>query len=100
MWHGRVCTPGVCGHEPFGEVPARCVRRTQEDAERAIQTMNGMVVGQWRVRCGWANHKQVWATASGKVQGKGIHAGSLRSRAAQQLQISVSKAAPLHLLCT
>ncbi|KAK9845716.1 hypothetical protein WJX81_000399 [Elliptochloris bilobata] len=32
--------------------------RTQEDAERAIQTMNGMVVGQWRVRCGWANHKQ------------------------------------------
>lgn len=35
------------------------MRRTQEDAERAIQTMNGMVVGQWRVRCGWANHKQV-----------------------------------------
>ena len=31
--------------------------RTREDAENAIQQVNGNFVGHRRVRCGWAQHK-------------------------------------------
>ena len=31
--------------------------RTREDAEHAIQQVNGSFVGHRRVRCGWAQHK-------------------------------------------
>lgn len=33
--------------------------RTKEEAERAIQEMHGQLIGSRRVRCGWAQHKQV-----------------------------------------
>ena len=33
-------------------------RRTREEAERALNTMNGTFLGHRRIRCGWAQHKQ------------------------------------------
>ena len=32
--------------------------RTREEAERALNTMNGTFLGHRRIRCGWAQHKQ------------------------------------------
>lgn len=32
--------------------------KTNEDAERGIQKMNGEMLGGRRIRCGWAQHKQ------------------------------------------
>jgi nucleolysin TIA-1/TIAR len=32
--------------------------RTREEADLAMQQMNGQFVGHRRVRCGWAQHKQ------------------------------------------
>lgn len=32
--------------------------RSKEDAQHAIQTMNGEFIGSRRVRCGWAQHKE------------------------------------------
>ena len=40
-----------------------CMYRTREDAESAIQQMNGSFVGHRRVRCGWAQHKADSSTA-------------------------------------
>jgi nucleolysin TIA-1/TIAR len=37
--------------------------RTKEDADSAIQKMQGQFIGSRRVRCGWAQHKQVWLRA-------------------------------------
>jgi nucleolysin TIA-1/TIAR len=33
--------------------------RTKEEAQTAIEKMHGQVIGSRRVRCGWAQHKQV-----------------------------------------
>jgi hypothetical protein len=33
-------------------------RRTKEAAEKALKEMEGAAVGQWRLRVGWAHHKQ------------------------------------------
>lgn len=33
--------------------------RSKEDGDRAIQEMHGHLIGSRRVRCGWAQHKQV-----------------------------------------
>jgi RNA recognition motif-containing protein len=33
--------------------------RTKEDAEKAIEKMQGMQIGSRRIRLGWAQHKQV-----------------------------------------
>lgn len=38
--------------------------RTREDAQAAIEKMQGQYVGSRRVRCGWAQHKQVRVAAS------------------------------------
>lgn len=32
--------------------------RTKEAAEKALKEMDGAAVGQWRLRVGWAHHKQ------------------------------------------
>lgn len=33
--------------------------RSREDAQVAIDAMQGQVVGSRQIRCGWAQHKQV-----------------------------------------
>jgi nucleolysin TIA-1/TIAR len=33
--------------------------RTREEAQAAIEVMHGVTIGSRRVRCGWAQHKQV-----------------------------------------
>lgn len=38
--------------------------RTEEAAERAIEAMNGEVIGTRKVRCGWAQHKAPGGSAS------------------------------------
>lgn len=80
-----VCALGDPRPHPQRTARRRCVR-TQEDAERAIQTMNGMVVGQWRVRCGWANHKQArpqgWAQPLGTARLLGVRRSMCRHEAA------------------
>lgn len=48
-------------HHPKSVVqPVRVTspRRTREEAERALNTMNGTFLGHRRIRCGWAQHKQ------------------------------------------
>jgi RNA recognition motif-containing protein len=37
--------------------------KSREAAERAIQTFHGQFIGTRRVRCGWAQHKQVITAA-------------------------------------
>jgi len=80
-----VCALGDPRPHPQRTARRRCVR-TQEDAERAIQTMNGMVVGQWRVRCGWANHKQArppsWAQPLGTARLLSVRRSMCRHEAA------------------
>lgn len=47
-----------------GVAPACGVRRSRADAERALSTMSGAMLGSRRIRCGWAQHKQESAQAS------------------------------------
>ena len=40
------------------------MHRTRADAERALATMSGTMLGSRRIRCGWAQHKQENTQAS------------------------------------
>ncbi len=37
---------------------AVCACRTKDAAEKALKEMDGAPVGQWRLRVGWAHHRQ------------------------------------------
>ena len=68
--------------------PRTC--RSREDAETAIQQMNGSFVGHRRVRCGWAQHKADSSTADiGSVdqadpQNSNVYVGNIAPEVSDQ----------------